>query len=166
MPLHTTLRPEAHFAVFDEMGNPVKSARITFVSYTKSFVSKYKLYEFKTNKYGKASISKKSFWQTIILAPDQGDFYQWSWCIDKDGYQAIYEHNLEEAEFSKEKRITLKASPSHAICNWVDREMEPYHFEIIEKSHNQKMKRTKNSWVLPERQNFGDSHTGATSPLI
>ncbi len=31
---------------------------------------------------------------------------------------------------------------------------------------NKKMKRTKNSWVLPEKQRFGGSHVGATSPLI
>lgn len=118
-PWPTTTQPEVNLFVVDEVGNPISGARVFFASYKIAITPESTIVTGKTNNQGMFHLERTAYTQMVIFAADGGHFFDWSYCIEKPGLQAIARNSLSESYFSEGSIVEkMNISSETQECKW------------------------------------------------
>lgn len=121
VPWSTTLQPEVHLSVSDTSGKPIKNAFVKFAIYRIALQPEVKIIELHTNENGSFRLELETYTQMVALAPEGGHSYDWSYCIEKQGYRPIIRNSLTKKHFSSGTLMeTMTPTSKLEQCQWQD----------------------------------------------
>jgi hypothetical protein len=123
----TMTRPTIQLSVRDEQGRPVEGATVHFATYSISFASRDSAENFETDANGAVAMDGKRERQFFFLAPDGGQFWSWSWCIDKPGFEPVLANDLRAGKAARTAAVVLLRTDGQRRCTWLQ---HPPMFEI------------------------------------
>lgn len=121
-------QPTVHLSIQDQHGRPVEGAVFHFAKYSISMLPRQEVNTIETDARGDVELESERKWQFFFLAPDSGQFWSWSWCIDKPGFSAVVRNNLRSDRSLREKAVRLTPASDSQRCIWRER---PYRFEVV-----------------------------------
>ena len=105
--------------VADENGNPIQEAVVKFANYKIALKPDVSIKKIESNESGQVFLNKKSYTQIVVLAADGGHSYDWSYCIEKEGYFPVAKNNLKEAYFRNGVIVErLAVVEQRKACKW------------------------------------------------
>jgi hypothetical protein len=118
-PWPTTSQPDVDIVVTDASGQPIRDALIKFAIYKIALSPEVKFVESSTDDNGNFHLEKVSYIQMVALAPDGGHSYDWSYCIQKQGYQPIIRNSLSKQYFTSGTLIEpMSLTSKKEKCSW------------------------------------------------
>lgn len=118
-PTHTLVQPGIEFRVTSSDGSPIQDATVTLARYSEWSVQTEHLVSLATDVSGSASFSAERKWHLRIAAPDLGGpIYSWSWCIEAEGFMAVFQNDLRSSAYSSVQEVTLEQAESAYHCHW------------------------------------------------
>lgn len=123
----TMTRPTVRLSVRDEQGRPVEGAVVHFATYSISFRSRDSVAEFTSDANGAIALDGTREWQFFFLAPDSGQFWSWSWCIDRPGFEPVLTNDLRADKSARTAAVVLVHTADQWRCTW---RQHPPMFEI------------------------------------
>ncbi len=125
IPMVTTKQPEVNLIIVSETNVPIENAQFHLATYSVSFTRKPgTIRTLRSEPNGYVNLPKETFTQVVILAPDQGTFYRWAYCVEKAGHKAVSANNLDAHDFKPDTTVVLPHSDRSTVCNWNDREQK------------------------------------------
>ena len=123
----TMTRPAVQISVRDLEGRPVDGASFHFATYSISMVPRSSVWKVDTDQRGIVAFDSEREWQFFFLAPDSGQFWSWSWCIEKRGFQTVLVNDLRANGRAKDAEIVLTPGAEEQRCIWRE---HPPAFEV------------------------------------
>lgn len=90
----TMTRPAVQISVRDPEGRPVQGASFHLAKYSISMLPRDSFWNVETDEQGTVVFDSEREWQFFFLAPDSGQFWSWSWCIEKPGFEGVLANDL------------------------------------------------------------------------
>lgn len=117
----TMIRPAVQLSIRDPQGQPIEGASFHFAKYSISMVPRTHVSTIATDELGAVAFDSERKWQFFFLAPDSGQFWSWSWCIEKTGFQAVFANDLRTDSRARSTTIVLTPTTNAERCRWRER---------------------------------------------
>ncbi len=121
VPLITTKQPAVEAEIVSHDGSAIEGAQYHFVTYSISFGIRGEQDDIQvvtSDKNGRVTLPEEQFTQIVILAPDQGTFYRWAFCVEKEGYRSFTKNQLNTPDFEQSEIVVLNKSNQIGKCIW------------------------------------------------
>jgi hypothetical protein len=119
--------PGVRLTIRDTEGRPIEGASVHLAQYSISMVPRSATWRTETDERGSVTIDGEREWQLFILAPDSGQFWSWSWCIEKAGFRPAIVNDLRAHRSARNTTIELTRSADEERCRWRE---QPPAFEV------------------------------------